>query len=142
LLFRGSQEQAHEAVVAANRQLAEFQQIRQWRLWPELDLPRTSTGKVRRPKVTEWVNAQRAETSGGAAADPLLALILSISHATAGDAGDDARLSEDLGLDSLGRVQLQSRWAICGANWAWTGRLRVYPTQPDLVRRRLRLRRR
>jgi long-chain acyl-CoA synthetase len=108
LLFRGSQEQAHEAVVAANRQLAEFQQIRQWRLWPELDLPRTSTGKVRRPKVTEWVNAQRAETSGGAAADPLLALILSISHATAGTSGDDVRLSEDLGLDSLGRVQLQS----------------------------------
>jgi len=50
LLFRGSQEQAHQAVVAANSQLAEYQQIHQWRLWPDLDLPRTSTGKVRRPK--------------------------------------------------------------------------------------------
>jgi long-chain acyl-CoA synthetase len=108
LLFRGSREQAHEAVVAANRLLAEFQQIRQWRLWPELDLPRTSTGKVRRPKVTEWVNAERPETNDDAASNPLLALILSISHATPGNAGDDARLSEDLGLDSLGRVQLQS----------------------------------
>jgi long-chain acyl-CoA synthetase len=107
LLFRGSQEQAHAAIVAANRQLADYQQIRQWRLWPELDLPRTSTGKVRRPKVTEWVNAQRAENNGSIA-DPLLALILSISHATPADAGDEARLSEDLGLDSLGRVQLQS----------------------------------
>ncbi|HEY1500024.1 MAG TPA: AMP-binding protein [Acidobacteriaceae bacterium] len=108
LLFRGSQEQAHGAVVAANSQLAEYQQIHQWRLWPELDLPRTSTGKVRRPKVTEWVNAQRPQGGEGASADPLLALILSISHATAGDAGDNARLAEDLGLDSLGRVQLQS----------------------------------
>jgi long-chain acyl-CoA synthetase len=108
LLFRGSQEQAHQAVVAANSQLAEYQQIHQWRLWPDLDLPRTSTGKVRRPKVTEWVNAQRAEAGEGAAADPLLAMILSISHASAGTTGDDARLSEDLGLDSLGRVQLQS----------------------------------
>ena len=108
LLFRGSQEQAHEAVVAANRQLAEYQRIHQWRLWPELDLPRTSTGKVRRPKVTEWVNAQHAESDGNGAGDPLLALILSISHASAGKTGDDARLSEDLGLDSLGRVQLQS----------------------------------
>lgn len=107
LLFRGSEEQAHAAVVAANRGLAEYQQIHQWRLWPELDLPRTSTGKVRRPKVTEWVNAQRAE-SNGSVSDPLLALILSISHATPGHAGDDARLGEDLGLDSLGRVQLQS----------------------------------
>jgi long-chain acyl-CoA synthetase len=108
LLFRGSDQQAHEAIVAANRHLAEYQQIHQWRLWPELDLPRTSTGKVRRPKVTEWVNAQRPDTGDGAATDPLLALILSISHANPGNAGDDARLSEDLGLDSLGRVQLQS----------------------------------
>lgn len=107
LLFHGSQEQAHTAIVAANRQLAEYQQIHQWRLWPELDFPRTSTGKVRRPKVTEWVNGQRAENSGSVA-DPLLALILSISHATPGNTGDDARLSEDLGLDSLGSVQLQS----------------------------------
>ncbi len=108
LLFRGPKEQAQEAVVAANRQLAEYQQIHQWRLWPELDLPRTSTGKVRRPRVTEWVNAQRPEPADGASTDPLVALILSISHATPGTSGDYARLSEDLGLDSLGRVQLQS----------------------------------
>ena len=107
LLFRGSKEQAHAAIVAANRHLADYQQIHQWRLWPELDLPRTSTGKVRRPKVTEWVNAQRP-ADNGSVADPLLALILSISHATPANAGDEARLSEDLGLDSLGRVQLQS----------------------------------
>jgi long-chain acyl-CoA synthetase len=108
LLFRGSRGEAQRTIVAANRQLAEYQQVRQWRLWPELDLPRTSTGKVRRPKVTEWVNARQTPTSGGAAADPLLSLVLSISHGSADQAGDDARLSEDLGLDSLGRVQLQS----------------------------------
>jgi len=50
----------------------------------------------------------RTQTGEGATADPLLALILSISHANPGNQGDDARLSEDLGLDSLGRVQLQS----------------------------------
>jgi long-chain acyl-CoA synthetase len=108
LLFRGSEQQAHQAVIAANRLLAEYQQIHQWRLWPGLDLPRTSTGKVRRPSVTEWVNAQQAPTTNGAVSDPLLALILSISHANAGTTADDARLSEDLGLDSLGRVQMQS----------------------------------
>src|SRR5581483_1046077 len=51
--------------------------------------------------------AQRAENTGSVE-DPLLALILSISHATPGDSGDEVRISEDLGLDSLGRVQLQS----------------------------------
>lgn len=108
LLFRGSRNEAQQAVLAANAQLAEYQQIRQWRLWPELDLPRTSTGKIRRPKVTEWVNAQRTDGAVSAGNDPLLGLILSISHASAENAGEDARLSEDLGLDSLGRVQLQS----------------------------------
>jgi long-chain acyl-CoA synthetase len=108
MVVRGSRDDAQQAILAANCQLAEYQQIRQWRLWPELDLPRTSTGKVRRPKVTEWVNAQPSENGAASYADPLLALILSISHATPADASDASRLSEDLGLDSLGRVQLQA----------------------------------
>jgi long-chain acyl-CoA synthetase len=108
LLFRGSRAEAQQAIIAANQRLAEYQQVRQWRLWPELDFPRTSTGKVRRPKVTDWVNAQPSDDGAGAQGDPLLALILSISHASAPDATDASRLSEDLGVDSLGRVQLQS----------------------------------
>jgi long-chain acyl-CoA synthetase len=108
LVFRGSREDAQQAIVAANRILADYQQIRHWRLWPELDLPRTSTGKVRRPKVTEWVNAQASENGAGSHTDPLLALILSISHAAAPNGSEASRLSEDLGLDSLGRVQLQA----------------------------------
>lgn len=108
LLFRGSREEAQQAIVAANQRLAEYQQVRQWRLWPELDFPRTSTGKIRRPKVTEWVNAQRSEDGAGGEGDPLLALILSITHASGANTTNSARLSEDLGLDSLGRVQLQS----------------------------------
>ncbi len=108
LLFRGSREEAQQAIVAANRTLADYQQIRQWRLWPGLDLPLTSTGKIRRHKITEWVNAQSVNTPSGAIQDPLLALILSISHAAPTRTTDNARLSEDLGLDSLGRVQLQS----------------------------------
>src|SRR5581483_12013398 len=35
-----------EAVASANRQLAGFQRMQRWLLWPEPDLPRTSTGKV------------------------------------------------------------------------------------------------
>ena len=109
LLFRGSRDEAQKAVVAANQKLAEFQRVRQWRIWPELDFPRTSTGKIRRGKVTEWVNAQRVVEGGAAAtSDPLLALILSITRAKTENQSDDARLAEDLQLDSLGRVQLQA----------------------------------
>ncbi len=109
LLFRGSRDEAEKAVVAANARLADFQRVRQWRIWPELDLPRTSTGKIQRHKVTEWVNAQQQQArSGTAESDALLALVLSITHAQPEKSGDDARLQEDLQLDSLGRVQLQA----------------------------------
>jgi long-chain acyl-CoA synthetase len=109
LLFRGSQEDAQKAVVAANAQLAEFQRVRQWRVWPELDFPRTSTGKIQRRKVTEWMNSQKAEERAGeAGGDALLGLVLSITRASPQKTGDDARLQEDLQLDSLGRVQLQA----------------------------------
>lgn len=109
LLFRGPREQAEQAVIAANARLAEYQRVRVWRLWPELDLPRTSTGKVQRRKVTERMNAQRAgQDSAIQSSDPLLALVLSITRATPQKTGDDARLQEDLQLDSLGRVQLQA----------------------------------
>ncbi|MBV8672238.1 MAG: AMP-binding protein, partial [Acidobacteriaceae bacterium] len=109
LLYRGSRDDAQKAVVGANEKLAEFQRVRQWRLWPELDLPRTSTGKVQRRKVTEWVNAQRVENGAPAEIfDPLLGLVLSITGARPERQSDDARLAEDLQLDSLGRVQLQA----------------------------------
>jgi long-chain acyl-CoA synthetase len=109
LLFRGSREMAQQAVIAANERLADFQRVRQWRVWPELDLPRTSTGKIQRRKVAEWVNAQRVtESAGGVASDPLLALVLSITKARPESANDHARLEEGLQLDSLGRVQLQA----------------------------------
>lgn len=108
ILFRGSQEQAEQAVVAANSKLADFQRVRMWRIWPELDLPRTSTGKVQRRKVTEWMNAQRSGETAPGTPDPLLARILAITGARPQKAEDNARLQEDLQLDSLGRVQLQA----------------------------------
>ncbi len=37
----------NSAIVAANATLADYQQIRTWLLWPELDFPRTPTGKPR-----------------------------------------------------------------------------------------------
>ena len=49
---------AAQAVSAANARLASHQRIVRWWLWPELDLPRTATGKVRRHAVQAWVEEQ------------------------------------------------------------------------------------
>jgi long-chain acyl-CoA synthetase len=110
LLFHGTREEAQQAVMAANAELAEYQRIRYWKLWPELDLPRTSTGKVQRRTLAEWVHPKLEENGAQtAAADPLARMILEITGAQPGDIGDATRLDEELGLDSLGRVQLQGQ---------------------------------
>ncbi len=114
LSMRGSESRAEEAVDRANAQLADFQQIRRWLLWPDPDLPRTPTGKVRRKAVAEWVversvetastsvNGSHAKAHGG---DWLYTLVAEIAgEQPVGE--DHLRLSEDFHLDSLGRVQL------------------------------------
>ena len=116
LVVRGGEKQAAEAVERANTRLAEFQRIQRWTLWPEPDLPRTSTGKVRRKPVAEWVAKHlatpAASTTDRVAAmqserggDWLYALVAEISGERPPGEGD-LRLSEDFHLDSLGRVQL------------------------------------
>jgi long-chain acyl-CoA synthetase len=115
LAMRGSGDNAAVAIEHANRKLAEFQHIRRWVLWPEPDLPRTSTGKVRRKAVAAWLAEIQAAAAApkaavanafGASTDWLLALIATITGETPVGVGDELRLSEDLQLDSLGRVQL------------------------------------
>ena len=112
LAVRGSNG-APAAIERANAQLAEFQHVRRWMVWPEPDLPRTSTGKIRRKTVAEWVQSQQAgERRNGAGpassrkGDWLLALVAEIVGEQPPVGGDELRLSEDLHLDSLGRVQL------------------------------------
>jgi long-chain acyl-CoA synthetase len=120
LAFRGEGKQAAAAIERANTHLAPFQRLSRWVLWPEPDLPRTSTGKVRRKAVAEWLAGIQAAASNassgaanhavacafGASSDWLLALIAQISGETPSGVGDELRLTEDLHLDSLGRVQL------------------------------------
>jgi long-chain acyl-CoA synthetase len=114
LAMRGPQEAAPKAIEQANAQLPEFQRVRRWVLYPEPDLPRTSTGKVRRKAVAAWLqeiqgaasDARSASDQFSPAHDWLLAIIVQITGETPHGAGDELRLSEDLHLDSLGRVQL------------------------------------
>jgi len=121
LACRGTGCNVAAAIERANATLAEFQRISRWVLWPEPDLPRTSTGKVRRKPVAAWlarIQAAAATTSSGAlgtsdvafgpSSDWLLALIAQITGEAHPGVGDELRLNEDLHLDSLGRVQLSA----------------------------------
>jgi len=80
---------AAEAVRSANAELAGYQQIRRWMIWPDPDFPRTSSGKV-----------LRREVAAGTAPRVLTDILKQIK----GKVPD----SEELQLDSLGRVELQA----------------------------------
>ena len=118
VLSSGTDEQLHEAVLGANRELADFQQIRRAYKWPDPQFPFTSTGKLLRRKVTEWVcdqmqSQQRNGSANGGHSDKtrndlLLDLIAEVTGEALPNANDQMRLTEDLHLDSLGRVQLQT----------------------------------
>jgi len=118
VLFSGAEEELQRAVAEANRGLAEYQQIRRVLRWPEIDFPYTSTGKLVRRQVAQWACdalAGRRQTAAGSAAadrDELLEMIAEITGEAIPQADAAAlgrmRLSEDMHLDSLGRVQLQS----------------------------------
>jgi len=116
LLLENSAANAGERVIeAANLELAEFQQMRHWLVWPELDLPRTPTGK---PKLSEigsraaqLLDVSRRDSalpstanSSGAGTPSIADLLTQISRRSAGA----TQLEENLALSSLDRVELLS----------------------------------
>jgi long-chain acyl-CoA synthetase len=116
-----------EAIVRdANARLGAHQQIRGFTIWPDVDFPRTHTLKVRKHEVIARLAAIAASASGirvghaglgtsGEApianvtegdGDPLVALIAQIAAIPAASITPTSRLSGDLNLDSLQRVEL------------------------------------
>ncbi|MBW4037848.1 MAG: AMP-binding protein, partial [Acidobacteria bacterium] len=95
----------------ANQHLAPYQHLRRALPWPEPSFPFTSTGKLLRRSIAEWACQQIASSPAAPTStrtDPLLDAIASITRQTPSNTADTARLTEDLHLDSLGLVQLQS----------------------------------
>jgi long-chain acyl-CoA synthetase len=109
LLMHGDAGDAPRAVEAANRDLAEFQRVRQWMIWPEPDFPRTPTQKPIMPKIRERL--MRVESPDGenpTGSDSLSQLITQITGRKVAVNSRDATIEEDLGLSSLDRVELLS----------------------------------
>jgi long-chain acyl-CoA synthetase len=111
---------ADDVVRGANARLAPHQMIRGTTVWPDPDLPRTHTLKVRKPDVlarlaeldqpgTAALPVAASRVSRGAAdaaVDPVTAIIASVAGVAPSGLAPTARLSSDLDLDSLRRVEL------------------------------------
>jgi len=96
-------------VSAANQQLAEFQRMRRWTVWPEQDFPRTPTQKPRTNVIQQFAQAQLAQGNGAAISQGSLAELISrITGRNVTSLADDASLEDELNLSSMDRVELMS----------------------------------
>jgi long-chain acyl-CoA synthetase len=110
LLLNDSNESAvaRAAIDAANSSLADYQRVRRWFLWPELDFPRTSMGKPRRSVIaalaTQILEEPQKEGASKVKLSPLDGLLSKFTQSVS----DSAHLEEKLNLTSLDRVELMS----------------------------------
>ena len=112
LLLRDAGEDPTPFIERANRRLEPHQRVRGWTVWPGKDFPRTpSTFKVKRFEVQAAIEAlARPDTSAPLAGPPSSAreLIARQLGRRPEDLRDTQRLSEELGLSSLDRIELLS----------------------------------
>ena len=112
---------ARTAIEGANASLAEYQRIHAWFAWPDLDFPRTPTGKPRlsvigaRAARIFAVGQVAAPESVGADFSPpsssrsaLNQLLERFNSSTGGGSQGDSHLEQELNLSSLDRVELLS----------------------------------
>jgi long-chain acyl-CoA synthetase len=115
LLVRDSSK-AEQVIRSANSQLAEYQRIRGFTLWHEGDFPRTPTLRVQRHLVEERLARDSQEQAPVTTSPPPPTIKVSdtrrilseVCGIPAEKLDNDSRIGDDLGLDSLGRVELLS----------------------------------
>jgi long-chain acyl-CoA synthetase len=106
-----------DAIIAtAGTRLGGHQQIRGHTIWPDEEFPRTSTLKVKKDEILGWIRDQKPDApppsslsaTASAALGAVERLVAQLEGVPLDVIGPDARLSTDLGIDSLGRVELLS----------------------------------
>ena len=124
LLVKDSERTAAGAAIEkANSSLAEYQQMRMWFVWPDLDFPRTATGKPRlsiiAARAAQILDGRQGDSPEGAATalsassssssrGPLHQLLERFSTERGKESLGNTRLEQELNLSSLDRVELLS----------------------------------
>jgi len=111
---------ADSVIAEANAKLAPHQQIRGETVWPDPDLPRTPTLKVRKPDILARLEGLDHPASAAlpaaasklkrdpldASVDPITVIVAGLANRDPSTVEKNARLDHDLELDSLQRVEL------------------------------------
>jgi len=111
LILNDPRANVERVIERANKKLTEHQQIRHWRVWEGPTFPLTGTQKVLKREVAAKIGTLRTEfintnDNGSNFVIEEAARITGQQFAAAGDPA--LKLSTDLKLDSLGRVELLS----------------------------------
>lgn len=110
-------DQLERVIRSTNRKLEPHQRIKGWTLWPEPDFPRTSsTMKIKRFEVTRRLKELKgrtkkepAEAAAPGSSDIVARIVGDLSGQDPQRLVPDLRLAEDIGLNSLDRIELLSR---------------------------------
>ncbi|WP_298439144.1 AMP-binding protein [Geobacter sp.] len=106
LIPDGSGRPPEEIVAEVNGRLDELHRITSFTVWPEAEFPKTTTMKIRKFQVKERVLQGSAGGGGTGRVDRLAALIASVTGMPTERVTDEAVLATDLGLTSIGRLEL------------------------------------
>lgn len=98
-----------EIIDLANENLASYQQINAWSVWAQTDFPRTSTRKIKKNEVTKIIEG-KGKTSGESVPQVSFSKLVKILAQVSGTSADNilpsTKIINELGLDSLARVEL------------------------------------
>jgi long-chain acyl-CoA synthetase len=98
-----------QVVDRANEELAEYQRVRRWVVWPDEDFPRTPTQKPRRAEIAAVAQRMlQTDSTSELQINGLSQLIADITKRSPQQLSSTARLDSDLKLSSLDRVELMS----------------------------------
>ncbi|MDA8427808.1 MAG: AMP-binding protein [Geobacteraceae bacterium] len=95
-------------LVQANSQLDAMHRITGYTLWKEPEFPKTTTLKIKKFTVKEEVEKGPQEGAAASSQDRLLNLISTVTGTSVSEIREESLLATDLGLTSIGRVELVS----------------------------------
>ncbi|MGM5484439.1 MAG: AMP-binding protein [Nanobdellota archaeon] len=98
-----------EIVEEVNEELNPSQKIRDFTIWPEDDLPKTSTLKVKKGLLKEKIKKKDVRKRRGGKFSKIVKMLAEISPLTIEQIRQDHKIYSDLKIDSIGRVELVSR---------------------------------
>ncbi len=101
-----------KVIQETNKNLASYQYIGGWSVWPEEDFPRSATRKVKREEVIKWLKQKTTVPSTTQVSEektPLMRLLAEITDHNISEIKEQTRIVPELNLDSLLRIELVAR---------------------------------